>query len=57
MPCAADPPKPGLWASLSRAWLQARTDRPADPRRAEDAGMAPASAPRALPPMAGAWLR
>jgi hypothetical protein len=47
----------GLWASLSHAWLQVRTDRPADPRLVEDAPISPAAAPRIASPQVGAWLR
>ncbi|MGG5819593.1 hypothetical protein [Falsiroseomonas sp. HW251] len=53
MPRATDH---SLWTVLHRAWLAAATERPSDPRLAEDAGVPARPAPRILPPLVGAWL-
>jgi hypothetical protein len=46
----------GLWAALSRAWLEIGQEAPTDPRLASaDALVAPM--PPALPPAGGVWLR
>lgn len=46
-----------LWHALRAAWLAAQTERPSDPRLAEDAGLPVRPLPRMLPPLIGAWLR